>query len=167
MGMGELAILLILAVGCGAVPMAVLWYASRAPDRAWQEFARRTGFDVESRWGKFTITGTVRHVSVVIRARRTPGFFQMNATMDGEIKLPGPLPQTDARIASALSAMTNITPDFEVEDGGLRWSMTGTPKWISKLPTLLEQAARIGDAIVEGRSAVGVVEGEAGASAVR
>ncbi len=149
MGVAEAFIILVIAAGAVVIPLCVVYYATRAPDRAWQVFARKTGMNVVSNWGKFTITGRLRRIQIDIRARRQPGFFQMNATMDGTATLPGPVPEDDPRVRSALAAIGNITADYEIAAGELRWKMTSTPAQISRVPILLEQIARVADVVGE------------------
>jgi hypothetical protein len=151
MGMGEAIILIILTGGILVVPAGILYYATRAPDRAWKTFADRTGMDVEAGWGKFHITGRVRRIQVDIRARRQPGFFQMNPTMEGTATLPGTFPARNERISGALAAISNITTDFEIVGEEFRFKMTGTPAQISRVPILLEQVARVADAMGDGQ----------------
>ena len=147
MGAIEGLIILFIMGGALVVPLGVIHYAMRAPDRAWKVFGTKTGLRVESSWGKFKISGALRGVPVIINARRLPGFFNMNATMEGAATLPGPFPAKDARIDDALAAIQGITTDFEVVGGEFRWKMVGTPAHISKVPVLLERVARIADAI--------------------
>ena len=152
MGLAEGIIILVILGGALVIPLGIVHYATRAPDRAWKVFGQRTGLHVESSWGKFTISGELRGVPVLIKARRMPGFFQMNATMEGTASLPGPFPPQDERIESALAAIQNITTDFEISGGEFRWKMVGTPAHISKVPVLLERIARIADVLREPQS---------------